>query len=97
MEHDFIRARYKWDKEKKVFYTNKITRKLIRLLEKQHQLAAENPTSPMRPKWDTPLNRALNELKGLPLDQRPQYVRVHGAGDGTMWKVFYNDGPKAKK
>ena len=36
LEHDFIRARYKWDKEKKVFYTDKITRKFIRLLEKQH-------------------------------------------------------------
>ena len=51
----------------------------------------------MRPEWDTPLNRALNELKGLPLGQRPQYGRVHGAGDDAMWKVFYNEGPKAKK
>ena len=51
----------------------------------------------MRPKWDTPLNRALNELKGLPLDQRPQYGRVHGAGDGATWKVFYNEGPEAEK
>ena len=51
----------------------------------------------MRPKWDTPLNRALNELKGLPLGQRPQYGHVHGAGDGATWKVFYNEGPKAKK
>ena len=51
----------------------------------------------MRPKWDTPLNQALNELKGLPLDQWPQYGRVHGAGDGATWKVFYNDGPEAKK
>ena len=47
--------------------------------------------------WDTPLNRALNELKGLPLDQRPQYGRVHCAGDGATWKVFYNEGPEAKK
>ena len=31
-ERDFIRARYKWDKEKKVWYTDPITRKLIRLL-----------------------------------------------------------------
>ena len=51
----------------------------------------------MRPKWDTPLNRALNELKGLPLGQRLQYGRVHGAGDGATWKVFYNEGPEAKK
>ena len=51
----------------------------------------------MRTKWDTPLNRALNELKGLPLGQRPQYGRVHGAGDGATWKVFYNEGPEAKK
>jgi hypothetical protein len=51
----------------------------------------------MRPKWDTPLNRALNELKGLPLDQLPQYGRVNGAGDGATWKVFYNEGPEAKK
>ena len=32
-----------------------------------------------------PLNRALNELKGLPLGQRPQYGRVHDAGDGATW------------
>ena len=31
-ERDVLRARYKWDKEKKVFYTDQITRKLIRLL-----------------------------------------------------------------
>ena len=30
--HDFIRARYKWAKQKKVFYTDQITRKFIRLL-----------------------------------------------------------------
>ena len=70
---------------------------MLLLQEKQHQLAAESPTSPMRPKWDTPLNRALNKLKGLPLDQRPQYGRVHGAGDGATWKVFYKEGPEAKK
>ena len=51
----------------------------------------------MRPKWDTPLNRALNELKGLPMGQRPQYGRVHGAEDGATRKVFYNEGPEAKK
>ena len=32
LEHDFIRARYKWGKEKEVFYMDQITRKLIRLL-----------------------------------------------------------------
>ena len=51
----------------------------------------------MMPKWDTPLNRALNELKGLPLDQRPQYGRGHGTGYGATWKVFFNEGPEAKK
>ena len=51
----------------------------------------------MRPKWDTPLNWALNKLKGLPLGQQPQYGRVHSAGDGATWKVFYNEGPEAKK
>ena len=65
------------------------------LQEKQHQLEAESPTSPMRPKWDTPLNR--DKLKGLPLGQRPQYGRVHDAGDGATWKVFYNKGLEAKK
>ena len=39
----------------------------------------------------------MNELKGLPLGQRPQYGRVHGAGDNATWKVFYNEGPEAKK
>ena len=31
------------------------------------------------------------------MDQRPQYGRVHGVGDGATWKVFYNEGPEAKK
>ena len=31
------------------------------------------------------------------MGQRPQYGRVHGAGDGATWKVFYNEGPEAKK
>ena len=31
------------------------------------------------------------------MGQRPQYRRVHGVGDGAMWKVFYNEGPEAKK
>ena len=26
-----------------------------------------------------------------------QYGHVHGAGDGATWKVFYNEGPEAKK
>ena len=51
----------------------------------------------MRPKWDTPLNRALNELKGLSLGQWPQDGHVHGTGDDATWKVFYNEGPEAKK
>ena len=32
LERDFIRALYKWDKENKVFCTDQITRRLIRIL-----------------------------------------------------------------
>jgi hypothetical protein len=32
LERDFIRARYKWDKEKKIFYMDPVTRKLERIL-----------------------------------------------------------------
>ena len=31
------------------------------------------------------------------MGQRPQYGCVHGAGDSATWKVFYNEGPEAKK
>ena len=31
------------------------------------------------------------------MGQRPQYGHVHDTGDGTTWKVFYNEGPEAKK
>jgi hypothetical protein len=51
----------------------------------------------MRPKWDTPLNRALNQLKGFPLDQWTEYGRVHGVGDGATWKYYYDEGLEAKK
>jgi hypothetical protein len=32
LESDFIRARYKWDKEKKIFYMDLVTRNLERIL-----------------------------------------------------------------
>ena len=70
------------------------------LQKEQHRLAAESDLSSqssMRSKWDTPLNRAFNQLKGFPLDQRPQYGRVHGIGDGARWKYYYDEGPEAKK
>ena len=51
----------------------------------------------MRAKWDTHLNRALNILKGLPLDTRPQYGRVHDVGDSAMWKHYYHEDPEAKR
>ena len=66
----------------------------------QHRIAAESdsPSEALaRPKWDTPFNRALNILKQQPVDTRPSYGRVHGVGDGATWKVFYNEGPEAKK
>ena len=31
LEHDWVRARYKWDKEKKLLYTHPITRDFMRL------------------------------------------------------------------
>ena len=31
------------------------------------------------------------------MDQRPQYGRVHGVGDGSTWKYYYSEGPEAKK
>jgi hypothetical protein len=70
------------------------------LQKEQHRLAAESDSSSqssMRPKWDTPLNRALNQLKGLPLDQRLQYGRVHGVGDGATWKHYYNESAEERK
>ena len=38
-----------------------------------------------------PIQRALNILKGLPVDTRPSYGRVHGVGDGAMWKKYYRE------
>jgi hypothetical protein len=32
LEHDFIRAGYKWDKEKKIFFTDPVTGNLERIL-----------------------------------------------------------------
>ena len=50
-----------------------------------------------RPKWDTPLNRALNILKRLPVDTRPSYGRVHGVGDGATWKKYYRETTEERK
>ena len=62
------------------------------LQREQHRIAAESdsPSEALaRPKWDTPFNRALNILKGLPVEARPLYGCVHDVGDGAMWKKYY--------
>ena len=41
----------------------------------------------MRAKWDTPLNRAFNILKGL----------VDGVGDDATWKHYYHEDLEAKR
>ena len=42
-------------------------------------------------------NRALNILKGLPLETRPSYGRVHGVGDGATWKKYYRETTEERK
>ena len=39
----------------------------------------------------------MNIIMGHPLGQRPQYGRVHSAGDGATWKYYYNKDPEAKR
>ena len=39
----------------------------------------------------------MNIMMGHPPDQRPQYGRVHGAGDGATWKYYYSEDPEAKR
>ena len=66
----------------------------------QHRIAAESdsPSEALaRPKWDTPFNRVLNILKGLPVETRPSYVRVHGVGDGATWKKYYHETTEVRK
>ena len=70
------------------------------LQREQHRIAAESdsPSEALaRPKWDTPFNRALNILKGLPVDTRPSYGRVHGVRDGATWKKYYCETTEERK
>ena len=66
------------------------------LKKEQHQKAAESDESSqssVRPKWDTPFNRALNILKKVPEDKLSSYGRVYGVGDGASWKTCYHEEP----
>ena len=66
----------------------------------QHRIAAESDSPSealVRPKWDTPFNRALNILKQQPVDTRPSYGRVHGVGDGATWKKYYHETMEERK
>ena len=70
------------------------------LQREQHRIAAESDSPSealVRPKWDTPFNRALNILKGLPVETRLSYGRVHGVGDGATWKKYYRETMKEIK
>ena len=51
----------------------------------------------MRPKWDTPFNRALNILKQLLVDTRPLYGRMHCVGDNATWKKYYGETTEERK
>ena len=75
-------------------------RSLFLLQREQHRIAAESdsPSEALaRPKWDTPFNRALNILKGLPMDTRPSYGRVQGVEDGATWKKYYRETTEERK
>ena len=50
-----------------------------------------------RPKWDTPFNRALNILKGLPVENRLSYGREHAVEDGATWKKYYRETTEERK
>ena len=66
----------------------------------QHRITAVSDSlseALARPKWDTPFNRALNILKGLPVETRPSYGRVHGVGDGATWKKYYRETTEERK
>ena len=66
----------------------------------QHRIAAESdlPSEALaRPKWDTPFNQALSILKGLLVETRPSYGRVHGVGDGARWKKYYRETTEERK
>ena len=68
--------------------------------KEQHRIAAESDSlseALARPKWDTPFNRALNILKGLPVETRPSYGCVHSAGDGATWKKYYRETTEERK
>lgn len=73
---------------------------LCLLQREQHRIAAESdsPSEALaRPKWDTPLKRALNILKRLPVETRPSYGRVHGVRDGATWKKYYYETTEERK
>ena len=66
----------------------------------QHRIVAESdsPSKALaRPKWDTPFNRALNILKGLPVETRSSYGRVQGVGDGATLKKYYRETTEERK
>ena len=66
----------------------------------QHRIAAksDSPSEALaRPKWDNLFNRALNILKGLPMDTRPSYGRVHDVRDGATWKNYYRETTEERK
>ena len=43
------------------------------------------------------MNRALNILKGLLVNTRSSYGRVHGVGDGATWKKYYHETTEERK
>ena len=49
------------------------------------------------PVWDTPFNRALNEVMGKKPGTKPATGRVVGGGNGASWDYYYHESKEKRK
>ena len=49
------------------------------------------------PVWDTPFNRALNEVMGKKPGKKPATGRVVGGGNGASWDYYYHESKEKRK
>ena len=101
---NFVRAHYREDPKKP---GDLVLNEKVKLLENKYleekekerlsQSDGGSSATTNKDPYDTPFIRALNAMKGVPLDKKPHRGHVHGLGKGHRHAHYYPDTKEKRK
>jgi hypothetical protein len=102
MARAVIRSKYHWNLKTKQLTTDPKVKKFEEILlaeeKASHTSSSQGSTTTGSSRWDTPLNRAVNVIKGWPKLKPPTSAgRVLGKGLSVKWSDKFGKPERGKK